>query len=102
MLGGEQAQSVAHENGDTGGAVKRPVRCVNSPLKAAGGHGVGGESQVGLSLATAGGEEEEFEGGHVAAGAAGAAFQSWFGQGADLHENEGELEDAPVVRKPAS
>ena len=93
LLGGEQAQGVAHEDGDAGAPVDGAVGRVEEPLAAADGEGVGGQSQVGLGLAAAGGEEEELGGGQVA----GAAGQGGVGQGRQLHEDEGELEDAPVV-----
>ena len=93
LLGGEQAQGVAHEDGDAGAPVDGSVGGLEESLAAADGEGVGGQSQVGLGLAATGGEEEELGGGQVA----GAERQGGVGEGRQLHEDEGELEDAPVV-----
>ena len=93
LLGSQQAQGVAHEDGDAGAPVNGAVGGLEESLAAADGEGVGGQSQVGLGLASTGGEEEELGGGQVA----GAARQGGVGEGRQLHEDEGELEDAPVV-----
>ena len=93
LLGGEQAQGVAHEDGDAGTPVDGSVGGLEESLAAADGEGIGSQSQVGLSLASTGGEEEELCGSQVA----GAARQGGVSEGRQLHEDEGELEDTPVV-----
>ena len=57
LLGGEQAQGVAHEDGDAGASVDRAVGGLEESLAAADGEGVGGQPQVGLGLAATGGKE---------------------------------------------
>ena len=94
LLGGEQPQCVAHEDGDPGAPVQGAVGGCQDALEAADGEGVGGQPQVGLGLAAAGGEEEQLHLGPLRIRAPG---QGGFGQGRELQEHEGELEDAPVV-----
>ena len=55
LLGGEQPQGVAHENGDAVTPVERAVDRVQHALAAADRERVRREPQVGLGLATAGG-----------------------------------------------
>ena len=61
LLGREQAQGVAHEDGDAGAAVARLVSLAHHPLQAPDRQRVGGQAQVRLGLAAAGGEEEEID-----------------------------------------
>ena len=62
LLGGEQAQGVAHEDGDAGAPVDGSVGGLEESLAATDSEGVGGQSQVGLGLAPTGGEKEELGG----------------------------------------
>ncbi len=59
LLGGEQAQGVAHQHRHPVGAVACVVAGAEHPLKAADGERVGGQAQVALRLAPAGGEEQQ-------------------------------------------
>ena len=59
LLGGQQAQGVAHQHGHPVPPVHRVVAVAHHPLQAAHGHGVGHQAQVGLGLAAPGGEEQQ-------------------------------------------
>ena len=93
LLGGEQTQGVAHEDGDAGTPVDGPVRGLEEALPAANGEGIGGQPQVGFGFAATGGEEQELDGGEGSRAPLGRRI----GEGGQLHEDESELENAPVV-----
>ena len=67
LLGGEQAQRVAHQHRDAVAAVEDAVVGVDRALEPADGERVRGEPEVGLGLAATGREEQQLDVGRVAA-----------------------------------
>ena len=91
LLGGQQAQGVAHQHGHAVSAVHRVGSVAHRPLQAAHGHGVGHQAQVGLGLAAPGGEEQQ-----VGPGGAGPPVGvAGVGQRRQAQQDEGELERPP-------
>jgi hypothetical protein len=78
LLRGEQAERVAHQDGDTVAAIQFPVIPADRPLETSDGEREGRQTQVGLGLPTTGGEEQELDAGVVAAPVrVGGVHQRW-------------------------
>ena len=93
LLGGEQAQRVAHEDGDAVAPVTGVHSLPDHAVAPADREGVGGEPEVGLGLTATGREEQQVDGRGRRRGALGMPD---VGQRGQVEQHEGELERAPA------
>src|SRR5688500_7443861 len=61
LLGGQEAECVSHEDGDTVTAVEGAVAALDGPLEPPDRERECRQTEIGLRLAATGGEEEKFD-----------------------------------------
>ncbi len=94
LLRGEQPQRVPHKDGDTIGAVPGLRPGANHPLQPAEPQGERGQPQVSLSLAAAGGEEQQLR---LTLDVAVSIRMGGIGQPGQAQQDERQLERSPAA-----